>query len=240
MLTSWLEKQRETQINLTTLCGTYRWFYEFPEPGVSEPVDVVYHDSVHNPKGPGYLTITCPPGKNPTLKNITGVVMHFGKEARFTGIKRAKDRQTNLLATNHWEFVSFRWKENYGDSQDDGCSILALEISDDDGDPFVMFRYASPGRGGDTWYLDIAAKKERRPKQYGLSSAEMKRLGMQAQYPEVRAAALAEKLEEEESESESGSDDEGPIGKPRAPSKRKPDSSATDELEVRPKKRKAA
>ncbi|KAJ7510203.1 hypothetical protein B0H11DRAFT_1958183 [Mycena galericulata] len=231
-------KQRESAIKLDTLCGTYRWFYEFPEPGLSDPVDVTYHGSAHGAKSPGYLTITCPPGKNPTLKNITGTVVHFGKEARFSGIKRAKDRETLTLATNHWEFVSFKWKENYGDNQDDGCSILALDVSDDDGDPLVMFRYASPSiRGVDAW-LDIAAKKERRPNEYGLSTAEMKRLGMDAQYPEVKAAALAEKSDEE-SESESGSDDEGPAKKPRSTDKRKPDSTATDETDVRPKKRKA-
>ncbi|KAJ6453465.1 hypothetical protein C8R47DRAFT_1168024 [Mycena vitilis] len=230
-------KQRTVPTKLDVLCGTYRWFYEFPEPGISEPNEIPYHADMKD--GPGYLTITCPTGKKPTLKNITGTVVHFGKEARFSGIKRAKDQEKNLL-DNHWEFVSFKWKENYGDNLDDGNSILALEITDDDGEPFVMFRYASPAPlGGHTWYLDIAAKKERRKDVYGLSGAERARLGMQAQYPEVRAAALAARMEEE-SESESSSDDEV-MQKPKPTGKRKPDSSV-DELDspVRPKRRKAA
>ncbi|KAJ7137689.1 hypothetical protein C8R44DRAFT_335130 [Mycena epipterygia] len=237
-------KQREAPIKLDTLCGTYHWFYEFPEPGLSEPSYIPYHESARHPQSPGYLNITCPVGKKPTLKNITdyitGTVVHFGKEARFSGIKRAKDREKNLV-DNHWEFVSLKWKEDYEDNQDDGHSLLALEVSDDDGDPFVMFRYASPGRLGHTWYLDIAAKKERRRDKYGLSTAEMGRLGMEAHYPEVKAAALAEESEEESESEESGSDDEAPAQKPRpaAASKRKSDSPATDELDTRPKRRKA-
>ncbi|KAJ7096463.1 hypothetical protein C8R43DRAFT_262852 [Mycena crocata] len=228
-------KQREAPIRLDTLCGTYYWFYEFPEPGVSEPIEVPYHESA-NHQSPGYLTITCPSGKKPTLKNITGTVVHFGKEARFSGIKRAKDREKNLV-DNHWEFASFRWKENYPNSQDDGNSILALEVSGDDGEPFVMFRCVYPGTRGYAWYLDIAAKKAKRPKQFGLSTAEMRRLGMQAHYPEVKAAALAAE-EEEESESERSSDDEATAENPVRPAgKRKPDSTTTDELDVRLKKR---
>lgn len=196
--------------------------------------------------GPGYLTITCPSGKKPTLKNITGTVVHFGKEGRFSGIKRAKDPEKNLL-NNHWEFCSFHWKENYGDNQDEGNSILALDVSDDDGEPFVMFRYASPAPTlGYMWFLDIAAKKERRPKDPGLSSAEMTRLGMQAEYPEVRAAAqaAAEAEEESESESESSSDEEGAGEKEKQAKragKRKPDPNVDDlDSPVRPKKRKTA
>jgi hypothetical protein len=254
------QKQRTAPIKLDTLCGTsvnltlrhnlwpiglltiactrYRWFYEFPEPGISEPTDISYHANLRK-ESPGYLNITCPAGKKPTLKNITGTVVHFGKEGRFSGIKRAKDQEKNLV-DNHWEFVSFKWKENYGDNQDDGNSILALEISDDDGEPFVMFRYASPAPLlGHMWYLDIAAKKERRPKEYGLSTAEMARLGMRAQYPEVRAAAL-EAESNEESESESSSDDEDPAEKPKSAGKRKPDSTVDELDSVRSKKRKAA
>ncbi|KAJ7709520.1 hypothetical protein B0H17DRAFT_1028208 [Mycena rosella] len=235
-------KQREAPIKLDTLCGTYRWFYEFPEPGVSEPMYVAYHESAQDPQSPGYLTITCPAGKRPTLKNITGTIVHFGKEAQFSGIKRAKDRSKNLV-DNQWEFVSLKWKENYGDNQDHDNCLIALDVSDDDGDPFIMFRYASPAPlGGNTWFLDIAAKKERERDENGLSSAEMARLGMDAHYPDVKAAAQAhaEETEEEESASESDTDDEVPARKPRTAAKRKPDSSVSDELEVRPKKRKAA
>ncbi|KAJ6597269.1 hypothetical protein DFH09DRAFT_1134113 [Mycena vulgaris] len=235
-------KQREAPIKLDTLCGTYHWFYEFPEPGLSEPIYVAYNESARHPQSPGYLTITCPAGKRPTLKNITGTIVHFGKEAQFSGIKRAKDRAKNLV-DNQWEFVSLKWKEDYGDNQDHDNSLLALEVSDDDGDPFVMFRYASPGMVGATWYLDIAAKKERKPGVYGLSAAEMARLGMDAHYPEVRAAAQAlaknaEEEEEEESESESSGDDEVQVEKRSG--KRKPDSAASDEVGLRPTKRKAA
>ncbi|KAF7338019.1 MFS transporter [Mycena venus] len=175
-------KQRKSPIKLDTLCGTYRWFYEFPEPGISEPGEISYQANLRPQESPGYLTITCPKNARPTLKNITGTVMHFGKEARFSGIKRAKDQDSKSLVDCHWEFVSFKWKENYDDTQDDGNSILALEVSDDDGEPFVMFRCASPAPELEhMWYLDIAAKKERpgqRQKGYGLSAAEMGRLGM--------------------------------------------------------------
>ncbi|KAJ6531329.1 hypothetical protein B0H19DRAFT_1191291 [Mycena capillaripes] len=236
-------KQRTAAISLTTLVGTYRWFYEFPEPGSSDPQWISYHDSEDVGKNsPGYLTITCPAGKKPTLKNITGTVVHFGKEGRFSGIKRAKDQEKNLV-NNHWDFCSFHWKENYGDNQDEGNSILALEVSDDNGEPFVMFRYASPAPLlGHMWFLDIAAKKERRPNDHGLSTAEMARLGMQAEYPEVRAAAQAA-ASDEESESESSSDDESAEEKekPKPAGKRKPDSNVDDpDSPVRPKKRKTA
>ncbi|KAJ7461460.1 hypothetical protein FB451DRAFT_1371199 [Mycena latifolia] len=233
-------KQREAPIKLDTLCGTYHWFYEFPEPGLAEPTYVAYHESAHDAQSPGYLTITCPAGKRPTLKNITGTIVHFGKEAQFSGIKRAKDEAKNLV-DNRWEFVSLKWKEDYGDNQDHDNSLIALDVSDDHGDPFIMFRYASPAAvGGNTWYLDIAAKKERKPDEYGLSTPEMTRLGMEAQYPDVRAAAQARLKAEadEEDESESSTDDEDPVEKSR--SKRKPDSSASVEVDLRPKKRKAA
>ncbi|KAF8211837.1 hypothetical protein K438DRAFT_1805437 [Mycena galopus ATCC 62051] len=235
-------EQRKAPMKLDTLCGTYRWFYEFPEPGVSEPGEIVYPANVPAQESPGFLTITCPGGKKPTLKNITGTVRLFGKEARFSGIKRAKDRDNKNLVDNHWEFVSFKWKENYGaECLDDGNSILALEISDDGGSPFVMFRYASPPpKSGHTWYLDVAAKKERpgqKQKGYALSTTEMTRLGMRAEYPEVRARALAA-ASREESEESSSSDEDDVAEKHRPTGKRKPDS---DELDVvRPKKRKPA
>ncbi|KAJ7047160.1 hypothetical protein C8F04DRAFT_221865 [Mycena alexandri] len=239
-------KQRDTTpMKLETLCGSYRWFYAFPEPGVSEPqnLDVLYlpgTNSTRNQDNPGYLTIGCPSGKQPTLKNITGTVVHFGKEGRFSGIKRAKDRENKNLVNNHWEFVSFKWKENYGDNQDDGNSILALEVTDDTGEPFIMFRCAQspPLKLGYMWYLDIAARKERRlnstRNDSGLSHAEMARLGMQAHYPEIRAAAQATVKSKEESESESSSDDE--VENPRSAGKRKLD--PMGEESVRPKKRK--
>ncbi|KAJ7256537.1 hypothetical protein B0H12DRAFT_513266 [Mycena haematopus] len=237
-------EQRRVPMKLDTLCGTYRWFYEFPEPGISEPGEITYHANERPQESPGYLTITCPGGKKPTLKNITGTVRLFGKEARFSGIKRAKDRDNKNLVDNHWEFVSFKWKENYGDNQDEGNSILALEICDDSNTPFIMFRYASPAPIlGHMWYLDIAAKKEKpgqKQKGYGLSTAEMARLGMRAEYPEVKARALAAASREESEESDSSSDEEGAAEKPKPAGKRKPDSTV-DELESgRPKKRKPA
>ncbi|KAK7038029.1 MFS transporter [Favolaschia claudopus] len=170
-------EQRKAPIKLDTLCGTYRWFYEFPEPGISEPGEISYHPNQRPQESPGHITITCPGGKKPTLKNITGTVRLFGKEARFSGIKRAKDRDNKSLVDNHWEFVTFKWKENYPDSQDDGNSVLALAIADDDGEPFVMFRCASPMKfPGHIWYTEYAGKKERpgqKQKGYGVSSAEM-------------------------------------------------------------------
>ncbi|KAJ7085740.1 hypothetical protein B0H15DRAFT_846183 [Mycena belliarum] len=232
-------KQRKAPIKLDTLCGTYRWFYEFPEPGLAEPAYVAYTESAPGPQDPGSLIISCPVGKRATLKNIAGTVVHFGKEAQFSGIKRAKDQAKNLL-NNQWEFGSLKWKEDYGDNQEHGNCLIALDVSDEDGDPFVMFRYASPAAvGGHTSYLDIAAKKERGTDKYGLSKAEMARLGMDSHYPDVRAAAqvrLADAPDEEESES--GTDDEVPVEKSR--SKRKPESTASFELDLRPRKRKAA
>ncbi|KAJ7217208.1 hypothetical protein GGX14DRAFT_602589 [Mycena pura] len=235
-------KQREAPISLSTLCGTYRWFYEFPDPGTTDPVDVVYPESSSKAQAPGHLTITCPAGKKPTLKNITGTVVHFGKEARFAGIRRAKDRDKQLV-DNHWEFVSFKWKADYGDNQDDGNSLFALAVDDDSGEPFVMFRYASPGRVGDT-YLDIAAKKERRRRGASgcsLSSAEMARLGMDASYPEVRATALAaeaagtESSDGSEPQSSSEEESESPT-ETRSTGKRK---ISDDERQSRSKKRKS-
>ncbi|KAJ7827511.1 hypothetical protein B0H14DRAFT_2814574 [Mycena olivaceomarginata] len=238
-------EQRKAPIKLDTLCATYRWFYEFPEPGVSEPGEIIYHANVRpQDSSPGFLTITCPAGKKPTLKNITGTVRLFGKEARFSGIKRAKDRDNKNLVDNHWEFVTFKWKENYGDNQDDGNSIFASEISDDNGAPFVVFRYASPAPvTGHMWYLDIAAKKERpgqKQKGYGLSAAEMARLGMRAEYPEVRARALAVASREESEESDSSSDEEDAAEKHKPAGKRKPDSTVDGLDPGRPKKRKPA
>ncbi|KAJ7766892.1 hypothetical protein B0H16DRAFT_374963 [Mycena metata] len=236
-------KQRSdtTPMKLETLCGSYRFFYQFPEPGVSEPqnLDILYPPGTtptRNQDNPGYLTISCPSGKQPTLKNITGTVVHFGKEGRFSGIKRAKDRENKNLVNNHWEFVTFKWKE---DGQDDGNSILALEVADDAGEPFIMFRCAqSPApKLGYMWYLDIAARKDRRlnsRSDSALSHGEMARLGMQAHYPEIRAAAQVMVKSEEESESESSSDDE--VENPRPAGKRKLD--PTGEESVRPKKRK--
>ncbi|KAJ6618800.1 hypothetical protein B0H10DRAFT_2028028 [Mycena sp. CBHHK59/15] len=223
-------KQRLEPIKLDTLCGTYHWFYEFPEPGMSEPMGIAYHDPAHDPRSPGYLTITCPPGKRATLKNISGTVVHFGKEARFSGLKRAKDADKKHV-DNQWEFVTLKWKEDYGDNQNGDNDLLALEVSDDGGEPFVMFRYASPGMMGHTWYLDIAAKKQRVKDEYGLTSSEMERLGMQAQYPEIKAAALAVVSDDE---SESGIDADVEEEKPISV-KRK---TVIVELETRPKKRK--
>ncbi|KAJ7286178.1 hypothetical protein C8J57DRAFT_1286950 [Mycena rebaudengoi] len=227
-------KQLLTPIKLDTLCGTYHWFYEFPEPGVSDPQDVFYPKSVLDPEGPGYLSITCPHGENATLENISGTVVHFGKEAQFSGLRCAKDRSNNLL-DNFWEFVEFKWKENYGDNLDHDNALLALGVCDDDGEPFVTFRYASPGRMGN-WYLDIAAKKQRNiSDRCKLTTAEMERLGMEAQYPEVRAAAEAEA--EAESDSESGTEAEAEVGSKSA-GKRKLTPVTDEEEDARPKKRK--
>jgi hypothetical protein len=195
------------------------------------------------------LTITSPAGKNPTLKNITGTVVYSGMEAQFSGIRRAKDRANNLV-DNHWEFVSFKWKEDYpqGNNLDHDNSLFALDVSDDAGDPLIMFRYAYPGVLGHTWYLDLAAKKERMSDKYDgrLSNAEKARLGMDAHYPDVKAAAQAVAVETEE-EGESGSDTDEEVqpknSKPRfaAAGKRKPDSSASSEIsDIRPKRRKMA
>ncbi|KAJ6502157.1 hypothetical protein C8R45DRAFT_975577 [Mycena sanguinolenta] len=237
-------EQRRAPMKLDTLCGTYRWFYEFPEPGISEPGEIIYPANARPQESPGHLTITCPSGKKPTLKNITGTVRLFGKEARFSGIKRAKDRDNKNLVDNHWEFVTFKWKENYGDNQDEGNSILALEISDDNNTPFVMFRYASPAPiTGHMWYLDIAAKKEKpgqKQKSHGLSTAEMTRLGMRAEYPEVKARALAAASREESEDSESSSDEESVAETSKPAGKRKPDSTVEELGPGRPKKRKPA
>ncbi|KAJ7172154.1 hypothetical protein C8R46DRAFT_1084965 [Mycena filopes] len=240
-------KERSDTIKLETLCGFYSWFYEFPEPGIAEPHPVSYLSGAvanRSQDNPGYLSISCPSGKKPTLKNIAITVVHFGKEGRGSGIKRAKHRHTGGLCPSHFEFVSFKWKENYGDGkQDDGNSILALEVADDNGSPFIIFRCATatPPDLGYLWYIDIAARKERRSNstrnEYGLSDAEMARLGMRAHYGEVKAAAqLSVTLKEEESESESESSSDDELEKSRPPGKRKLDS--VDEDSVTPRKRK--
>ncbi|CAK5277565.1 unnamed protein product [Mycena citricolor] len=235
---------------LETLCGTYRWFYDFPEPGTTEPNDISYDNSDASLPHPGYLTISST-GKRPTLKNITGTVVVFGKEAKFSGIKRAKDRDKNHLVDNHWEFVTFKWKESYGPQlQDEGNSLVALDVMDDGGDPFVMMRCTYPGPSGHTWYRDLAAKKERRPKRHGLSDAERARLHMEVHYPEVRAAAqakaaagkaAAESSSSEEESDEDSSSDENVASRRRGsrPGKRKQLDSLGSDTENRGRKRKA-
>ncbi|KAF7295491.1 MFS transporter [Mycena indigotica] len=177
-------KQRETPISLSTLCGVYRWTYEFPDP--PEPPTEVNYSKMQTPS-PGSLTISCPSGRKATLKNIFGKVEHFGRVGTFSGIKRARARDGSGLADNHWEFVTFHWKKQDRDSQADGHGLFAAAVDDDSNEPFVMFRFAS----GDTW-LDVAAKKERRKGQTTeLTTPERTRLGIGLTYPEVRTAALA-------------------------------------------------
>ena len=100
-------------MSLSTLCGVYRWFYDFPDPPES-PAEIT------KTQPGGGLTITCPAGRKPTLKNIHGRVEHFGKIGTFNGIKRARTRDGSALAEGVWEFVTFRWKKQpEDDSQDD-------------------------------------------------------------------------------------------------------------------------
>ena len=146
--------------------------------------------------------MSIPKGKKPTLQHLSGKLDHFGKKGQFTGLIQAKDSEKNVLM-NFWDIKKLDWDEDYGDNQQKGNCLLVLKVCDDEGNPFIKFKYIGPGgRFGDE-FLDIVAKKQKdADTNKGLTDAERKRLGMDLYDAEVKLLAVGteEKVQEQKDE----------------------------------------
>jgi hypothetical protein len=167
-------------VALDSLCGTYHWVYEIPEPHYDWPSEIDYPHQTGAKDWPGHLTLSFPKDKDASLENLSGNIDHFGKKGKWDGVEQVKNWKGIEMA-NYWDIKLLRWEENYGDNEEEGNALQILEVCDDDGNLFVMFKYGGQGRRGEMEYLDMVGKKYKATgaAPQPLTQTERSRLGME-------------------------------------------------------------
>ncbi|RDB23905.1 hypothetical protein Hypma_009263 [Hypsizygus marmoreus] len=214
---------RSKPISLDAICGTYHWFYEIPAECFDYPSPVDY-DRKGEP--PGHLTLSIPAGSPPTPENLSGDVNHFGKLGTFTGLAPIRIESTGEEILNVWSIKSMQWEIDYGDNTEEGNELIVLDAKDDDGHPFIMFRYGPATlHGGFDVYLEILAKrlKEGSTSMVPLTDTEKSRWGIGISRSEIaqRAQEKDSGEEGEEDEAEEDGEVDDPPAKPVMATKRK-------------------
>lgn len=162
-------------------------------PHYSEPKEIHYPSrKFHSSEsaGPGHLTLMCPAGRQVSIANISGTLDHYGKLGRFTGIRRLIDGNKQVLLENYWQIIKLNWDAEYGDNHEEQNCLAVLDVCDDDGEPFVMFRYWGPSKGGYEEFVDVIGKKQSSTGRIvKLTPSERSRLGMDEGCSEIRKRA---------------------------------------------------
>jgi hypothetical protein len=182
-----LQERDSDLLPVTTLPGTYHWFWE------NSPFGAKKRDGATD----GRLIFHFPPDAKPTPENLCGDIHIFDTEwrATFQGVKTGDSFDENCWIVKH-----LVWETDYMEEEAEGSdepTIVIYKTADDNGNRIISFIL-------DHGWLDAEvttfAKKQSTPGVIArLTESEKERLGMGLESEEVEERALkADKIKQEE------------------------------------------
>lgn len=146
------------------------------------------------------MTLSFPNEGKAALETLSGTLKIHENHGQFVGVTAAKDR---LLGDEVWGIPVTKWEEERVSSEEGNCLGLSA-VDDDDGHPFLIFKYVAEGGGfqGLDSVTFLAKKQRNSTAVKGLSDGEKERLGMGVDPADVQARAEDVDDEEEEGEEE--------------------------------------
>ncbi|TFK38586.1 hypothetical protein BDQ12DRAFT_683873 [Crucibulum laeve] len=208
-------EREPSPIPIKELCGTYRWVYEMPMYAYGpSPGEIPHTDSSKSQ----YFCLFHPSAVEATPENICGEIKQFGKEGQFQGIRPLPLGKKKKWA-NYWNIRRLNWKANYGDNSCKCNEFWFTKARDDNGHPFVVYRYPT-SRARFDGSLDVLAKKanedtlalnggqKKKREEAGLTRSEFARLGMYMKVARIIELGEGDGNGSEVEGSESGSDEE--------------------------------